>query len=317
MQFHRFGNPDKNPNFSISLRRAFLHNAPPERKTFFIIRHGESKWNRAEKEHDVGGLLALDHALTAEGVRQAMELAAFWQRVCHAPHDPAPPDPAPPPAAGASARAEDEDAERRAGLLRAFLDADAVYSSPLTRAVQTALAALEGHPALARRPVTLWAGLREVKTAGGLDSVGAATGPAIAERARAELVAAVGLEAAERLAAAARIEHGDCARPWWTPAAAYESPAQQRTRALAFLALARYNGAAAAVYVGHSLLFRAALAGFASPDLARRRPDLARQLRECKLSNAALAAVEVSYPCGGSDPAVEDVVLLRGCFLPA
>jgi hypothetical protein len=27
--------------------------------------------------------------------------------------------------------------------------------------------------------------------------------------------------------------------------------------------------------------------------------------------------VEVSYPRGGGDPAVEDVVLLRGCFLPA
>ncbi len=29
MQFHQFGSPDKNPNFSISLRRAFIDNAPP------------------------------------------------------------------------------------------------------------------------------------------------------------------------------------------------------------------------------------------------------------------------------------------------
>jgi hypothetical protein len=58
--------------------------------------------------------------------------------------------------------------------------------------------ALDGHPALAPPPggagagaggVRLWAGLREVKTAGGLDSVGAATGDAILARAQAELAA--------------------------------------------------------------------------------------------------------------------------------
>ena len=56
----------------------------------------------------------------------------------------------------------------------------------------------------------------QVKTPGGLDSVGAAVGPAILDRARAELAAAVGPAEAERLAAVG-VDVGDCARPWWAP----------------------------------------------------------------------------------------------------
>ena len=34
------------PNFCIQLRRAFTKSSPPVTRTVFLVRHGESRWNR-------------------------------------------------------------------------------------------------------------------------------------------------------------------------------------------------------------------------------------------------------------------------------
>lgn len=70
LAFHNHGCPTQNPDFSIAIRRAFLDAPPPSLKTFFIIRHGESKWNRAEDKRDIPALLAFDHPLTDTGIHQ-------------------------------------------------------------------------------------------------------------------------------------------------------------------------------------------------------------------------------------------------------
>ena len=57
-------------DFSIYLRRIFREKPPPRRKTFFIIRHGESKWNQAEDTKNIPALIAFDHPLTAKGIAQ-------------------------------------------------------------------------------------------------------------------------------------------------------------------------------------------------------------------------------------------------------
>ncbi len=186
--------------------------------------------------------------------------------------------------------------------------------------------ALDGHPALAPPPdgpgagpggVQLWAGLREVKTAGGLDSVGAATGDGILARAQAELAAAVGGAEAARLAGPGAAV-GDCARAWWTPAVLPEPDHAAAERARAVVAAARCDARAAggaAVLVGHSLLFRGLAArllaaappapdplarpgdaadGGGASAVERNRPGLAAELRRGrKLGNAAVLAIEV------------------------
>ena len=53
-----------------------------------------------------------------------------------------------------------------------FSSAGKVFSSPLTRALQTALLALEGHQALKARGITCLRSAREVKGVGGLDCLG-------------------------------------------------------------------------------------------------------------------------------------------------
>lgn len=71
----------KNPDFAITLRRTFTNTTPPLYRTFFIIRHGQSKWNRAMARISIAGMLDRDHALTTEGIKQAMELNSRWREV--------------------------------------------------------------------------------------------------------------------------------------------------------------------------------------------------------------------------------------------
>jgi hypothetical protein len=66
-------------NFAVKLRRAFLHSAPPKRKTFFLVRHGQSKWNLAQSRINIAGMLDKDHALTELGIRQAQQLNSRWR----------------------------------------------------------------------------------------------------------------------------------------------------------------------------------------------------------------------------------------------
>ncbi len=77
----------KNPNFSITLSRAFINEPPPLHKTFFLIRHGESKWNLAQSKINITGMLDRDHALTEEGINQARELNARWKEAHEENHE--------------------------------------------------------------------------------------------------------------------------------------------------------------------------------------------------------------------------------------
>ncbi len=62
------------------MQRAWINSEPPRRKTFFLIRHGQSKWNEAQSKINIGGmLLDSDHALTELGVEQAEALNHRWK----------------------------------------------------------------------------------------------------------------------------------------------------------------------------------------------------------------------------------------------
>ena len=46
---------------------------PPLIKTFFLIRHGESKWNEAQSKINISGMvLDRDHALTEDGKKRSL-----------------------------------------------------------------------------------------------------------------------------------------------------------------------------------------------------------------------------------------------------
>lgn len=70
--------------FSLTLRQVLFHDSsgacqPPLYRTFFLIRHGESKWNKAQSKIYIPGMLDRDHSLTEEGIRQASSLNSRWK----------------------------------------------------------------------------------------------------------------------------------------------------------------------------------------------------------------------------------------------
>jgi broad specificity phosphatase PhoE len=70
----------KYPNFSVKLRRLYQNSPPPRIKTFFMIRHGESKWNLAQEKGSISGMLHRDHSLTLTGANQAKGFNTAWRR---------------------------------------------------------------------------------------------------------------------------------------------------------------------------------------------------------------------------------------------
>ncbi len=75
------GPQTQNQNFSVTLRRVFINEGPPLYRTFFLIRHGESKWNEAQEKIHIAGMLNRDHSLTEDGINQALGLNAQWKLV--------------------------------------------------------------------------------------------------------------------------------------------------------------------------------------------------------------------------------------------
>ena len=151
---------------------------PADSLTIFFIRHAESEWNRAKREKDLHGLMRqLNHPLSKAGIEQSF-LFNTELRV-------------------QTEREETKDfvqatGEATAGgRLAQFAAAAAVFASPLTRATQTCVLSLQGHPAL-KRGLTLLAAARETKNFGGQDTVGDQVGGAIVETAHEQAASRLG-----------------------------------------------------------------------------------------------------------------------------
>jgi len=82
----------------------------------------------------------------------------------------------------------------------------------------------------------------------------------------------------------------------------YETHEQQQLRVNEFLRFTRYNGVDKAVYVGHSLFFKAFYSTRISDAMQARKPELAEKMQKYKLDNAVMMAVSVTYV---DDPAIE------------
>ena len=117
--------------------------------------------------------------------------------------------------------------------LRTFLSARCIFSSPLTRAVETTLVGLQDHPALRRGgtpdPLTLLRTLREVKNRGSYDSVGRYSTADIGPHVRTMLSRSVGAEAAEALTDV-EINAHDAVGEWWLSLVTQESKRQVESR---------------------------------------------------------------------------------------
>ena len=268
----------------------------PSKKTLYIVRHGESVWNKAQAEKDVATMLSTtDHPLNDEGRKQAEGLRA---RLVSAQH-------------GGCAAVES-----------AVLKAERVVCSPLTRAVQTCLIGMDPLlSAMATPSVALLPNLREKRNLGGKDSSGKWVGEALVDGIKGAMgeLYADDPELGARLAAPA-LDIAQVGAQWWVGSA--ESEEAVRARIDDALCQLRFSPESSAVIVGHSHYFREMLRAFCADgcalyDAAAATEPKAGGMQECcekKLENAGVAQLDVDWGTDADKP-IQSVRLLFGTKL--
>lgn len=273
---------DKQP-FTITLRRV-EHNFSQTSKTIFLVRHGESKWNAAQQAHEFGKMLAYDHALNKVGINQACTLNTSWGEEKKK-HD----------------SKEHNSSNNPGTLVTQFLEADQVFTSPLTRALQTCLLALENHPCVASNGVTLLPSVRERKGRGGLDTVGIAIGvSAIKARAIDELRVELGEEkfAEKKSCLNVKLEENGTGQIWWTPKSRHDSPKRLESRVDDFLNAMQFMDFRRGIVAGHSLFFRELCKSRMDTSFASAHPKFAAELKSKKMNNGACLAITLDFSGG-------------------
>ena len=192
--------------------------------------------------------------------------------------------------------------------VRSYAGAGRCFTSPLTRAVQTAAIVATQHPSgLGGGGVVFLRSAREIKaTVGGLDTVGIEQGKGILDRSAAKLI-----EVMPAAAAAALMERfipdvdvNDAVGHWWTSQDDVDTPAELHERMDDFFESMRFDPCDVVVVVGHSLFLQQMLRRFMSPELSSAAPELARSLKESKLQNCGCLGLDVSFEAETGTPSI-------------
>lgn len=276
------------------------------RKRIFLIRHAQSRWNEAQATRKYAGIFAYDHPLTPEGARQALALRSSWQS-----------------SASALARKDgdhhDENEEYGdEGWLRSFLQAHGLLCSPMTRALQTAVLALEGHPAADRGKMELLPSLRELKSRGGLDSVGKATGNGVLKRCEEKLIEVVGETKAKTALHKWAVDYDRVSSEWWTPADDADGDTEATERVTDILNAARFLVSSQSVIaVGHSGIFNSMCRKAVSNALleSEESPVNGQMLVNGKLSNASVLGLDVAFSSTGAASIVDARLLFNSSLI--
>ncbi|GBG27846.1 Hypothetical Protein FCC1311_040692 [Hondaea fermentalgiana] len=321
----------KDPGVTIRIRRVF---SVPGRKKLYLVRHGESRWNRAQARRNVVGMLAFrDHPLNKTGAQQAIDLNKRWRFEANVESNRREEDEdllnqtIDPRAAAAAMSAiaaqatmgqadlpacdssktrldaqeqeqEEKEEKENESLEAGFFRAKAIFSSPLTRSLQTALLGLQHHPCALETGITLLTCAREVQNLLGKDSMGAVCGEESFLRAKQLLRDECGDLHSNWEAGVQGVDPYDAESEWWI--ATKESRASVVARTEDFVNTIRYRPEREIIVVGHSLFFKHLFQSL-SWDLDMQHPDYAAkrslldQLRRFKIENCGVVGVELSF----------------------
>ena len=264
-------------------------------------------WNEAKSDANYSAMVSKrDHPLTPQGVAQARALNDKWRRALSRDFGERP-----------LPFLELDDS----GYLGDKSDAtcldkvDAVWASPLTRALQTALIGFHGFPPL--RSLALHASCREVKNVGGFDSVGLETGSYnILQRCERKLAEAVGHEeAAAQICNGLACDARDAAGEWWLPSERREGKRAVDRRAAEFLREVQYETleghCVAPLVVSHSHFIRGLFKRYRDAADVATKPFSVK-----KLANCGVVAVDVVFDdATGGAPSMRNPRLLFGSAL--
>ena len=178
-------------NGYITVRTAHPQGPVVDKMTCFFIRHGESQWNKVCSTAFVANhCLCLACCPLPSRLRQclclackAQEASNFYEMMKRVNH---------PLSADGIKQCQNFNAisqgeqPKAAPRYEDFMSADMIFASPLTRATQTALLTLKGHPTLQQHGMVLASTAREVKNTGGQDTVGDKCGTEVLETVEAE-----------------------------------------------------------------------------------------------------------------------------------
>eukprot|EP00946_MAST-07B_sp_MAST-7B-sp1_P005260 g5260.t1 len=300
---------------------------PQFEKEFYLIRHGESVWNQGKSANNLlKMMMQKDHPLTSEGVNQARQLNKKWRQLL--PSD----IPTSKEHVETSENANMTVNNSAIELEEKFRLASRVISSPMTRALQTALLACHEHTALKRAPLLLDRNLRERKKSGfSVDCTGVAVGLGeIHSRSHTALIDHCSLRDNENDSEGTmssqtltlqevesimkpRIDVNNCDTRWWTRDS--DNKVDIENRFLRLWTGLKYMKERSAILVGHSNLFLDLISRFLDPDFSERNSLWAEQLRSHKMENAAVMYIKVVFPEGAlgnsiSVPKIVDAKML-------
>lgn len=255
-------------------------------RTVVLVRHARSTHNTAEENWDISTmLLQRDHPLSSEGLGQARALGERIRR-----------------------------SRDKAFVEMVTAPTTALYSSPLTRALQTCLIGLMALPAM-HSGVRLLPDARELGAGPlyGRDCLGVAVGrDAILRRASAEAVAAGASKADMAVLGRARVDASLCEGRWWS---LWEpSYRWQRARIRATLEFLLDDGLDSgkdcAVLCCHAIFIRELVRAFAADELRSAAPDLVGPLEKRWIDNTGCLAIRVrKSPCGRRTPRISVVAM--------
>lgn len=246
-------------------------------KRVFYVRHGESKWNEAQRDRNIANMMRFDHPLTLAGVQQAQMLGSRASVACARAKDgsfshedanrASMSSSEEPPSEKLSAT----DLHTSAAMCASYAACTTCFVSPLTRAVQTACFLLQSHPSAASgsmRQVCLQS-IREIKGVGGLDTVGIAQGDGILARAQHKVAELINeYTASQLLSEGVTFDANDAVGQWWTSETDSDSTQEVEERIVDFLETIRFDASGdAVIVVGHSLFLQQVVSRIA-PDLS-------------------------------------------------
>lgn len=241
-------------------------------RVVYFVRHAESLWNQAQGKGDVQAMAkTTDHSLSTGGRDSSLQLC---ERVKQG-------------LAKGDQHAKD------------LVHAEALYVSPLTRAIQTAMIAFGQHWADLRPPgeVMLMGSAREKQNFGGLDSMSDKKGREILNHTFHELremFEDMPDEQAKIDAAFRKLKWDvqDAEEEWWCPRNS-DTSEELDLRLKDLMSQLLYTPHATSVVVGHSHFFRAVYKGFLSKEFKEKNPDFARKLQKEKMDNCGVIRIEL------------------------
>jgi len=251
---------------NVTLRRIHNNIKGPDisTKNIFFIRHGESKWNAAQEQKDVLKLLAYDHPLNKEGVEQAQRL-----------------------------QKKSMQSEKKESSEELFFQATQIYSSPLTRALQTALISLYEHPTLTTKGLQLLRSCREIKNICGFDTKGKKVGVEIKSRVEKQLVKILE-EEGTKYTKDVQIDLNDANQNWWTHRKDLKGELDDRY--YDFLCTMMYSEFEVGIVVTHSLFLRTFCNRYIGD--AVKNQDIGDAMCTHKLQNAGCLRLKIHFEEG-------------------